>query len=490
MDEFARERRIFTPIDEIPDRIKQAFISAEDKNFYTPPRLRPARHRRARSTTAAVNGEPAARRLDDHPAGDEELPPDRRPLGRAQDQGDHPRHPAREHALQGRDPRALPQRDLPRPELLRRHRRGAGLLRQVARRADAGRGRLPRGAAAGAERAAPGPREAARDRAGATTCSTRWRENGYITRERGRGGQGRGPADRAGRRPPRPATGMPPRDYFTDEIRRQLSAKPRRRGAVHRRPRRSAPPSIPSCRRWRRRRCATGSSSTTAAPASTAGRSPQIDPASFDPGRRGELAPGARRAPRCRATSTAGIRRWCSSIGESSARIGIEGVEEDADGHFLAFDDASWAPAARRQRPAARRRGARRHVGRRRRDLRQGRSRATATTRWSYRQIPAIQGGFMAMDTQTGRVLAMQGGFSYQSSVFNRATQALRQPGSSFKPFVYAAALDNGYSPGDDRARRADRGGDRRRHLEAGELRRASTTGRRRSAPASSSRAT
>ena len=53
----------------------------------------------------------------------------------------------------------------------------------------------------------------------------------------------------------------------------------------------------------------------------------------------------------------------------------------------------------------------------------------------------------MAMDTQTGRVLAMQGGFSYQSSVFNRATQALRQPGSSFKPFVYAAALDNGYSP-------------------------------------------
>ena len=45
MDEFARERRIFTPIDEIPDRIKQAFISAEDKNFYDAPRLRSARHR-------------------------------------------------------------------------------------------------------------------------------------------------------------------------------------------------------------------------------------------------------------------------------------------------------------------------------------------------------------------------------------------------------------------------------------------------------------
>jgi penicillin-binding protein 1A len=67
--------------------------------------------------------------------------------------------------------------------------------------------------------------------------------------------------------------------------------------------------------------------------------------------------------------------------------------------------------------------------------------------RWSLRQVPEIQGGFMAMDVNTGRVIAMQGGFSYQHSVFNRATQAQRQPGSSFKPFVYAAALDSGYSP-------------------------------------------
>ena len=66
---------------------------------------------------------------------------------------------------------------------------------------------------------------------------------------------------------------------------------------------------------------------------------------------------------------------------------------------------------------------------------------------WSLRQVPQVQGGFMAMDAQTGRVLAMQGGFSYQHSVFNRATQAKRQPGSSFKPFVYAAALDSGFSP-------------------------------------------
>ena len=67
--------------------------------------------------------------------------------------------------------------------------------------------------------------------------------------------------------------------------------------------------------------------------------------------------------------------------------------------------------------------------------------------RWTLRQVPQVQGGFMAMDVNTGRVIAMQGGFSYQNSVFNRATQATRQPGSSFKPFVYAAALDSGFTP-------------------------------------------
>ncbi len=67
--------------------------------------------------------------------------------------------------------------------------------------------------------------------------------------------------------------------------------------------------------------------------------------------------------------------------------------------------------------------------------------------RWSLRQVPEVEGAFMAMDVNTGRVIAMQGGFSYQASSFNRATQAMRQPGSSFKPFVYAAALDSGFTP-------------------------------------------
>jgi penicillin-binding protein 1A len=63
------------------------------------------------------------------------------------------------------------------------------------------------------------------------------------------------------------------------------------------------------------------------------------------------------------------------------------------------------------------------------------------------RQIPEISGAIVAMDPYTGRVFAMIGGFSFDQSSFNRATQAERQPGSSFKPFVYATALDNGYTP-------------------------------------------
>jgi len=63
------------------------------------------------------------------------------------------------------------------------------------------------------------------------------------------------------------------------------------------------------------------------------------------------------------------------------------------------------------------------------------------------RQLPEVSGAMVVMDPWTGRVLAMVGGFSFDQSQFNRATQAYRQPGSSFKPIVYSAALDNGYTP-------------------------------------------
>jgi len=66
---------------------------------------------------------------------------------------------------------------------------------------------------------------------------------------------------------------------------------------------------------------------------------------------------------------------------------------------------------------------------------------------YRLRQIPEVGGAIVAMDPHTGRVLAMVGGWSYEMSQFNRATQAWRQPGSAFKPFVYASALENGFTP-------------------------------------------
>jgi len=67
--------------------------------------------------------------------------------------------------------------------------------------------------------------------------------------------------------------------------------------------------------------------------------------------------------------------------------------------------------------------------------------------KYSLKQLPKINGGVVVMDPYTGRVLALSGGFSFKKSEFNRATQASRQPGSAFKPFVYALALENNYTP-------------------------------------------
>ncbi len=66
---------------------------------------------------------------------------------------------------------------------------------------------------------------------------------------------------------------------------------------------------------------------------------------------------------------------------------------------------------------------------------------------YALRQIPDVQGALVALDPHTGRVLAMSGGFSPETSEFNRVTQAMRQPGSAFKPFVYVSALESGFTP-------------------------------------------
>ena len=76
-----------------------------------------------------------------------------------------------------------------------------------------------------------------------------------------------------------------------------------------------------------------------------------------------------------------------------------------------------------------------------------GPNRPARPERLALRQIPAVEGAVVALDPATGRVLAMAGGWSFEKSQFNRTTQAMRQPGSSFKPFVYLPALEMGIPP-------------------------------------------
>ena len=136
-------------------------------------------------------------------------------------------------------------------------------------------------------------------------------------------------------------------------------------------------------------------------------------------------------------------------IENSKLRIGIEGIKETAVGNWIPPSDITWVRKFLKSGKLV-------DVSGKFSDflnlgdvvlVRKLNDPDGNFVRWSLRQVSEVQGAFMAMDVNNGRVIAMQGGFSYESSVFNRATQANRQPGSSFKPFVYASALDRGYSP-------------------------------------------
>jgi penicillin-binding protein 1A len=240
---------------------------------------------------------------------------------------------------------------------------------------------------------------------------------------------------------------VPPRTYFTDEIRRQLSAEygeddfftggyavrttmDEDLQRVAERALRRALESYDRDRgRWR-------------------GPVDRIDPALLDDGEE------AWRAALAEAEIPRDIEGWHAAVvlevGETSARIGIEDVPEDEDGHYIPAEDVTWARPVDEDGnvgPQARVAGDLLSVGDVVHVRAMTRDSDGSFMRWTLRQVPEVQGAFMAMDVNTGRVLAMQGGFSYQHSSFNRATQATRQPGSAFKPFVYAAALDSGYGP-------------------------------------------
>jgi penicillin-binding protein 1A len=74
---------------------------------------------------------------------------------------------------------------------------------------------------------------------------------------------------------------------------------------------------------------------------------------------------------------------------------------------------------------------------------------------WSITQVPEVEGAFVALDPRSGDIRALVGGFDFVKNKFNHVTQAWRQPGSSFKPFIYSAALEKGFTPGHGGQRRA-----------------------------------
>ncbi|QYF88272.1 penicillin-binding protein 1A [Brevundimonas sp. PAMC22021] len=123
-------------------------------------------------------------------------------------------------------------------------------------------------------------------------------------------------------------------------------------------------------------------------------------------------------------------RAWEVAAVESVSgnNVRVRTAREDRSGSLLAAD-AAWANA---NRPL--KRGDLIHVER-------------SGGQYALKQIPRVNGAMVAIEPQSGRVLAMVGGYSYALSSFNRATQAERQPGSAFKPFVYATALEGDYTP-------------------------------------------
>ena len=442
IDEFAEERRLFTPAEEIPDLVKQAFISAEDKNFYY--------HKGydARGIAAAL-------------------------VEAAQSRGQNLRGAStitqqvmKNFLLSGdrRIERKIKEvilatrleETLPKEKILELY------LNEIFL------GQSSYGVTAAAQSyfnktlSDLAPHEAAMLAAmpqapslyHPVTAKERVTERrNYVLREMWQNGYIDEATYRAEAALPLRSVqngdfpafleALPPRDYFTDEIRRQLSQSFGQEeffgGGLTIRATIDA-----------------GMQDSAAAALRTAlenyDRSLGIWRGTGLSIPEDRLGPDAWRAALAEVEIARDIAGWVPAVvlrvGENDARIGIEGIADDDDGHWIAAKDVTWARPRRDGQVGAKARvaGDLLRVG----DVVHVAALAAGDgsfDRWSLRQVPEVQGAFMAMDVENGRVIAMQGGFSYQSSVFNRATQAQRQPGSSFKPFVYAAALDSGFTP-------------------------------------------
>ncbi|MDE9449280.1 PBP1A family penicillin-binding protein [Aliiroseovarius sp. Z3] len=443
MDEFARERRLFTPSDEIPALVKHAFISAEDKNFYTHAGFDP-RGIAAAAIEAARGGKLRGASTIPQQVVKNFLLSSERSAERK----------IKELILSVRL-----ESTLSKDEIL------ALYLNEIFL------GQNSYGVTAAAQTYFNKTLDELEPHEAATLASmpqapsnfhpVRAKERllarrNYVLREMNQNGYlDKATYDAEVAKPLRsvqngdfPAfrQALPSRDYFTDEIRRQLS------------------------RDFGEEEFFTGGLTVRATVdpdlQDVAAKSLRIGLEGYDRSRgvwrpTGVTLPqdvlGDEQAWRAALADTRfprDIEGWYPAVvlevGGNDARIGIEGVDEDEDGHWIPAKDVTWARRLEEDGSLGRRAkvaGDLVRVGEVVHVRRMTKDDDGSFIRWTLRQVPEVQGGFMAMDVNTGRVIAMQGGFSYQHSVFNRATQATRQPGSSFKPFVYAAALDSGFSP-------------------------------------------
>ena len=437
IDEFAKERRLFTPAEEIPDLVKYAFISAEDKNFYhhggfDARGIAAAIYDAVRTRGREVRG---ASTITQQVMKNFLLSGDRKIARKI-----------KEIILATRIERSLNKEQILELYLneifLGQNSYGVTAAAQtyfnktltdLAPHEAAFLASMPK---------APSDyhpvRQKKRLKARRDFVLREMQQNGYIdmaTYE----AEVKMPVESVQNGDFRPfSDSLPPRDYFTDEIRRQLS------------------------RDFGEGEFFTGGLSVRA----TIDPEMQVEAAdalrrrleTYDRGRRKWIGTGktiAAEALQSESEWRAALRdvevardieldgKWYPAvvleISDKQMRIGVEGVEDsEAEPQVIPRKDIEWISGDFKKNFKP---GDVVHV--RRLMSKDGET----FVRWSLRQVPEAQGGFVAMDVNTGRVLAMQGGFSYQNSVFNRATQAMRQPGSSFKPFVYAAALDSGYSP-------------------------------------------
>jgi len=446
MDEFAQERRIFAPIEDIPDIVKQAFISAEDKNFY--------HHRGFDARGIVAAGLEALRTRGENVRGASTITQQvMKNFLLSSDRSAERK--IKELILATRLEETLSKDKILELYLneifLGQNSFGVAAAAQTYFNKSLAELDIAEAATLAAMPQAPGKYHPVREKARLTerrnyVLREMW-QNGYIDEATYLAETAKPLRSVQNGDYPAFKDSLPPRDYFTDEIRRQLSAEFGEdeffgggltiRATVDPAMQKLAAKALQRALEKYDREQGVWRGTGKTLPAEVLG-----DEAAW----RAALAE-VPDLPR-------DVEGWHAavvlSVGEESARVGIEGVDEDGDGHWIPPEDVRWA----RKRLADGSLGRKAQVAG---DLvapgdvvmvRQVTDDKTGEfLRWSLRQVPEVQGGFMAMDVNTGRVVAMQGGFSYMASVFNRATQAQRQPGSSFKPFVYAAALDSGFSP-------------------------------------------